>query len=46
MPKGTILSSVLVDVIFIDVSKVTNFILLMSGVAYCENEKQLQDCIN
>ncbi len=44
--KGTILSSASVDTVIIDcVSKVTNFILSMSGVVYCESEKQLQDCI-
>jgi hypothetical protein len=45
---GTILSSTSVDtVIFIidGVSKVTNFILTMSGVVYYVSEKQLQDCI-
>ncbi len=44
--KGTNLSLTSVNTVIIDnVSKVTNFILTMSGVVYCESEKQLQDCI-
>ncbi|MBQ4805551.1 hypothetical protein J8L88_21995 [Aquimarina sp. MMG015] len=44
--RRSILVSISADTVISDgVSKDTNFILSMSGVAYSESEKQLQDCI-
>lgn len=46
MMRLTVLGSISADTVISDcVCKDMNFFLLMSGVAYNESEKQLQDCI-